>query len=407
MPKNRIITGLDIGTSEIKALAVVKNSNNKALEFLGQARCPSFGVRRGVVARPEEVSQRVSVVLSQLQQEIGQKIEDVYVNVGGSHIFSAPSHGSIIVSRADQRISDEDKDRAIQTARTFPLPLNKEILSIFPREFIVDNQGQIKDPLNMHGLKLEVKIIALCAFSPFKENLISAVLDGGFQISDIIPSVLASSAAVLTPQQKEVGVCILDIGAGTTDMAIYEEGDLAHVAVFPVGSELITNDIAIGLKTDQETAERIKREFGTCISNGGGKKEKISQINQQGNGEPLIFTRKMLAKIIGARVSEILGLAVQEIRKIFPKSVLPAGIVITGGGVMLPKIVDLAKKETKLPVRIGLPQGIIGLDKDTTLSAAVGLILEGVDSENGNSIISVLPNGIGWKIKKALKFFIP
>ncbi|MBI2041632.1 MAG: cell division protein FtsA [Candidatus Nealsonbacteria bacterium] len=407
MPKNRIITGLDIGTSEIKALAVLKNSDNKTLEFLGQIRCPSFGVRKGIVVKTEEVSKRISEVLSQLQQEIGQKIEDVFTNVGGSHIFTTPSHGSIVVSRADQRISEEDKDRVIQTARTFPLPLNKEILSIFPREFIVDSQGQVKDPLNMHGLKLEVKIIALCAFSPFVKNLTAAVVDGGVQISDVVPSILASAAAVLTPQQKELGVCILDIGAGTTDMAIYEEGDLVHVAVFPVGSELITNDIAIGLKTDQETAERVKREFGSCISSGGGKKEKISQVSQQGNGEPLIFTRKMLAKIIGARVSEILGMAAQEIKKVSPKSVLPAGIVLTGGGSMLPKIVDFAKKETKLPIRIGLPEGITGLDRDPTLSAAAGLVLEGADSENNNRMLPIFHGGVGGKIKKVFSFFIP
>src|SRR3989344_3679951 len=230
MSKNRVIVGLDIGTSEIKALAAVKNSDTKNLEALGQFRYPSFGVRRGIVVKPEEVSQRISEVLSQLQKELGQKVEDVFTNVGGSHIFTMPSHASIVVSRADQRISEEDKNRVIQTARTFSLPLNKEIISIFPREFIVDSQGQVKDPLNMHGLKLEVKIIALCAFSPFIQNITTAVLEGGFQISDIIPSVLASSRAVLTPQQKELGVCLLDIGAGTTDMAIYEEGDLVHAA---------------------------------------------------------------------------------------------------------------------------------------------------------------------------------
>jgi len=407
MAKNRIITGLDIGTSEIKALAAVKNLETNTLEVLGRARCSSFGVRRGIVAKPEEVSKKISEVLLQLQQEIGQKIEDVFTNVGGRHIFTMSSHGSIVVSRADQRISEEDKSRVMQTAQTFPLPSNNEILDIFPREFIVDNQGQIKEPLDMRGLRLEVKIIALCAFSPFMKNITVAVLEGGFQTSDVTPSILASSRAVLTPQQKESGVCILDIGAGTTDMAIYEEGDLAHLAVFPLGSELITNDIAVGLKTDQETAERIKREFGSCISNGGSKKEKINQVNQKDSGEPLVFTRKMLAKIIGARVSEIFELANQEIKKIFPKSVLPSGVVLTGGGAMLPKIIELAKKEIKLPVRIGLPEGVIGLDGDPTLSTVVGLVLEGTDLENSGGMMPIFHNGVGAKIKKVLNFFNP
>ena len=409
MPKNRIITGLDIGTSEIKVLAAVKNQKDQTLEVLGQVRFPSFGVRRGMVVKPEEVSKRVFEALSQLQQEIGQKIEDVYTNISGSHIFTASSHGSIVVSRADQRISEEDKSRVIQTAQTFSLPSNKEILNIFPREFIVDDQGQIKDPLNMQGLRLEVKILALCAFSPFIKNLTAAVLEAGFQISDITPSVLASARAVLTPQQKELGVCILDIGAGTTDMAVYEEGDLIHLSVFPIGSELITHDIAIGLRTDPETAEQVKREFGACVfkGRGGNKKEKLVQIQHEGNGEPLIFTRKMLARIIEARVSEILRLALQELKKSSPKGILPSGIVLTGGGAMLPKIIELAKKEMKLPVRIGLPEGITGLNGDPTLSTVAGLILEGADLENGGAGVSDFPGRFGRKIKKALNFFIP
>lgn len=408
MARNRIITGVDIGTSEIKALAAVKNSETKKLEVLGQVRYPSFGIRRGTVVKPEEVSKRISEAMAQLQRELGQKIEDVFVNIGGSHIFAAPSSGSIVVSRADQRISEEDRNRVIQTAETFSLPSNKEVLTIFPREFIVDDQGKIKDPVNMQGLRLEVKILAICAFSPFFENLKASVLEAGFHISDVAPSVIAAARSVLTPQQKELGVCLLDIGAGTTDMALYEEGDLAHLAVFPVGSELITHDIAIGLKTDIETAEKIKREFGSCVLKGGDKKEKVVPPQNQGNGEPLVFTRKTLTKIIEARVSEIFELALQELKRVSPKSVLPAGIVLTGGGAMLPKIVELAKKETKLPCRIGLPEGIEGLNGDPTMSTAAGLILEAAESETDGGIMApVLRGGFVEKIKKAFKVFIP
>ncbi|MBI2626515.1 MAG: cell division protein FtsA [Candidatus Nealsonbacteria bacterium] len=408
MAKNYIITGLDIGTSEIKVLAAVKNQETQSLDVLGQVRYPSFGVRRGIVVTPEEVSARVTQALSQLQQEIGQKIEDVYINISGSHIFSTPSSGSIVVSRADQTISDEDKDRVIHTAQTFSLPSNKEILNIFPREFIVDDQGQIKDPAGMHGLRLGVKIIALCAFSPFLKNLTSSVLESGFQVSDITPSALASARAVLTPQQKETGVCVLDMGAGTTDMAIYEEGDLVHLAVFPIGSDLITHDIAVGLKTDLEIAEQVKREFGACILIGGDKKETITPPKERGNGDPLIFTHKMLVKIIEARVSEIFGLAMDEIKKVSPKGMLPAGVVLTGGGAMLPKIIDLAKKEMKLPARIGLPTGLAGINSDTTLSTAAGLVLEAADLvKNNRGIMPVLQTGIGGKIKKIFKVFIP
>jgi len=259
MAKNRIITGLDIGTSEIKALAAVKNLETNTLEVLGRARCSSFGVRRGIVAKPEEVSKKISEVLLQLQQEIGQKIEDVFTNVGGRHIFTMSSHGSIVVSRADQRISEEDKSRVMQTAQTFPLPSNNEILDIFPREFIVDNQGQIKEPLNMRGLRLEVKIIALCAFSPFMKNITAAVLEGGFQVSDVTPSILASSRAVLTPQQKESGVCILDIGAGTggTTKFLKTYGEVMGLEANPLARSLAQKR---GLRVVAGTAEKLPFE---------------------------------------------------------------------------------------------------------------------------------------------------
>lgn len=404
MPKHRIIIGLDIGTSQIKALAAGRENGSSVWEVLGKTQVVSFGVRRGIVVNPEEVSKKVVDLLLQLQADIGRKIEDVYVNIGGSHLSSIPSRGTVVVSRADQKISEEDKNRVIQAAQAFPLSSNQEILNVLPKEFIVDGQGGIKEPIGMQGLRLEAEVLALCTFSPFLKNLITAVLNAGFQISDIIPSSIASSFAVLTPQQKELGVCLLDIGAGVTDMAIFEEGDLIHIAVFPIGSERITNDLAIGLKTDVEVAEKIKKEFGSCLLL-GNKKEKIH------NDEPIVFSHKMLVKIIEARVYQIFNLAKQEIKKISPKSLLPAGIVLTGGGVKLPKIIDLAKKELKLPVRLGLPKGLSGIAEDSAWSTAVGLVLSGIDLKKGENggfwLAPVLTEGVIAKIKKFLKNFIP
>ena len=381
---NHIITGVDIGTSQIRVLTAVRKSDSESLEILSKAEIPSFGIRRGVIVDADEASKRIAEALHGIQEEIGRKIDDVYINVGGSHVFANQSHGTVVVSRADQKISEEDKNRVLQAAESsFPLPLNKEILDIFPREFIVDNQRQIKNPLGMQGLRLEADVLAICAFSPYMKNLTAAVLNAGFEISNIVPSAMASARAVLTPQQKELGVCLLDIGAGTTDMAIYEEGDLAHLAVFPVGSERITNDLAVGFKTDVEIAEQIKNEFGTCVYKGGDKKEKIDLTGKvsNGNGEPLFFSHKMLAKIIEARVSEIFDLAQQEIKKLSLKGSLPAGVVLTGAGAKLPKIAEVAKRELKLPSKIGLPKGIEGLEQDPAWSAAAGLVLSGFDLE--------------------------
>lgn len=252
----------------------------------------------------------------------------------------------------------------------------------------------------MEGVKLEAEVIALCAFSPYKSNLASAVLTADFQISDIVPSSLASSRAVLTPQQKELGVCLLDIGAGTTNFVVYREGDLAHVAVFPIGSAHITNDLAVGLKTDIELAEQIKKEFGTCVAKGGSKKQKI----ETENGEIITLSQKALVGIIGARVGEIFDLARQELKKISPQGLLPAGVVLTGGGAKIPKIVELARKELKLPAKIGVPQGLEGVEKDPALSTVCGLVLAGYETDGGKAL-SPLRTGLPSKLKKIFKIF--
>jgi len=400
MAKNHIITGLDIGTHSIKALSAVQKNNSQTLEVLGFVEVPSFGVRRGVVFNVDNVSERIIQALHQLQESIGHKIEDIYVNIGGSHVFSTLSRGTVIVSRADRRISEEDVNRAVQAAKVFPVPSNNEILEIFPKEFVIDGHGKIKNPCEMEGVRLEAEVVALCAFSPYKTSLTSAVLSADLQISDIVPSAMASSRAVLTPQQKELGVCLLDIGAGTTNFVVYQEGDLVHASVFPVGSAHITSDLAVGLKTDIELAEQIKKEFGTCIYKGSGKKEKI----ETEDGETLVFSQKALVGVIEARVGEIFDLARQELKKISPQCVLPAGVVLTGGGAKLSRIVELAKKELKLPARIGFPQNLEGLEKDLSLSTVCGLVLTGYD---GGCTASPVTTGILSKIKKTLKVFIP
>lgn len=400
MVKNRIITGVDIGTHSVKALSVVQKNNSPIPEVSGFIEVPSFGVRRGVVYNINNVSEKITQALNQLQESTGQKVEEVYVNIGGSHISSILSRSTIIVSRADRKISEEDMNRAIQAAKMFPVPSNNEILETFPKEFIIDGHGKIKNPCNMEGVRLEAEVVALCAFSPYKNNLTSAVLSANLQISDIIPSSLASSRAVLTPQQKELGVCLLDIGAGTTGFAVFQEGDMIHTSVFPIGSDHITHDLAVGLKIDIELAEQIKREFGACIYKGGGKKERI----EAENGETLVFSQKALVEIIEARVGEIFDLARQELKKISPQCSLPAGVVLTGGGVKLSRIIEFAKKELKLPVRIGFPQGLEGLDRDSSLSTVCGLVLTGVESDSVNYHFK---SGFLAKIKKILKVFIP
>jgi len=395
-----------VGSYSIKALAVKQKTDSKVLEVLGFIEIPSFGVRKGVVVDIDKVSKNIAEALNQLQENISQKIESVHINIGGSHIFSTSSRGTVIVSKADRSISQEDVSRVIQAAGAISLPSNNEILEVFPKEFIIDGHGQIKMPCDMQGLKLEVEVVALCAFSPHKQNLTSAVLNADFQISDIITSSLASSRAVLTPQQKELGVCLLDIGSGTTDLSVFQEGDLVHTAVFPIGSGHITNDLAVGLKVEVELAEQIKREFGACLAQKGGKKERV----ETESGEILVFSHKMLAGVIKARVSDIFDLTREELKKILSPSMLlqlPAGIVLTGGGAKLPRIIDLAKKELKLPAKIGVQQELDGLEKDPSLSAVCGLVLEACETSRSHIISLNSSSRFFTWLKKIFKVFLP
>jgi cell division protein FtsA len=409
MAKFYIITGLDIGTSNLKVLVAKKKPDTSDFEVLAQVSEPCSGVRRGVVVNPGEVSQKISSLLSQAEKISGQKINSLFINIGGSHIFVTSSHGSVAISRADNKISQEDIERVLQAAKVFSLPSNKEIIDIFPKEFIIDGEGGIKEPLEMKGVRLEAEILAVCVFSPYLKNLTEAVLDSGFQINDLILNPLASAKAVLLPRQRELGVALIDIGAGTTDLAVFEEGDLIHTAILPIGSAHITNDIAIGLRTDIDLAERIKLEFGSCHFSGKTGKTK-KQIKIETKGDSLVFSKKTLEDIIEARILEIFREVQKELKKISRAGLLPAGIVLTGGGARMPRIKELAKKELKLPCQIGIPKGFIGLEKDPRFSTVCGLVLSGIDSKKDQEFPQFskgIIKGIISKLKKIFKIFIP
>jgi len=397
-----IITGLDIGTANIKTLIVQKKPNEEELEVLGQTRKTSSGMRKGVVINIEKVSDFIKSALDEAQEISNKKIKSVFVNVGGAHVFSTTSHGLISVSRADQKISQEDIERVIQAAQTFSLSPNKEILAVYPKEFTVDDEKGIKEPLGMKGVRLETEVLVLGGFSPYLKNLTQAVLEAGFQIDDLILTPLASSRAILTSREKELGVALLDIGAGTTGLAVFEEGGLIHTTILPIGSAHITNDIAIGLRCDIDTAEKIKLKSGTCLLKGTDKKKKTETIP----GEALTFSQRKLNQIIQARVSEIFEQINKELKRISRQALLPGGIVLTGGGAKLPKIKDLAKKELKLPCRIGIPQGFSPPLENPELAAVCGLVLLGADLEIERTF-PAFSKEILSRFKKIFKIFLP
>ena len=402
MARNRIFTGLDIGSSEVKMVIIQKAVNEEGFHILAQSREFSSGIRRGVVINIEEMSDIIVSCAKKAQEQSGKKINGVYVNINGIHIFLTASHGLVSVSRADRKVSREDIDRVIQAAQTFSLPSNKEILEVFPKEYIVDGERGIKDPLGLQGVRLEAEVLAFGCFSPYFKNLTEAVFAAGLQIDRVIVAPLVSARAVLTPREKELGVAVLDIGSSTTNLAVFEEDNLIHAAILPLGSFNITKDIAILLKIDIDTAERVKIEFGSCVYKGTNKKEKIKG---EFLSDQLLVSKKNLTDIIEARVTEIFEQVNKELKKVYRQGLLPAGVVLTGGGAKLPKIVELAKKELKVPCRIGFPQGFFPAQEDSSLAGACGLALSGFDLEEIPSSRS--QGNVAAIIKKVFQSFVP
>jgi cell division protein FtsA len=395
---NHIIVGLDIGTFSTKSLAALFKPGEEKLEVLSQVSRPSLGMRRGVVVNSEKVAEVVSSVLSRTEEECGVKIDNVLVNINGGHLFTTSSHGSVAVSRADQRISEEDIERVIREAQTFSLPLNREILEVFPKEFVVDGEAGIRQPLGMKGVRLEAEILVLGYFAPYFNELTEAVLSSGVQ-AHIVADPLAGAEAVLTPREKELGVLFVDIGAGTTGFCVYKEGVLLTAGVVPIGSFHITKDIASGLQVDVDTAERIKLKFASCFLK-GSKRIKVKELVSD---EKVEFSQARLGKIIDARTLEIFQQIEKELKKIsFPK--LPGGLVLSGGGANLPRIKDFGKKALKLASRIGHSRGFFPEQKDLEMACVCGLVLKGkgILEEEISSRYNL------WRgVKKILRDFIP
>ena len=404
MAKGHIVAGLDVGTNTIKVLVAQKKG--KELEVLHYAQIPSFGLRKGAVVNVEETSKNIHLLISDVERDLGRKINSVFVNLGGSRLYVTPSDGIISVSRANRVISQEDIDRVLQATKAINIPSNEDVLDVFPKEFIIDDQKGIKQPLGLIGTRLEAKVLLLCYFQSDFINLSQAVLNSKIQIDDIITSPLAAADAVLTPQQKELGVALIDMGAATTSLAVFEEGDLIHFAVFPIGSANITNDIAIGLRTEVSVAESIKKQHGACVFVKTDKSvKKIENIDKT---QDLSFTKKNLTDIIEPRVSEIFDLIQKELKKIGRQELLPGGVVLSGGGAKLSKIKELAKQQLKLPCSIGSPKGIAGIEDDPSLATIVGLVLGGLDIDGADKegILGFI-KGLGQKLRKMFRVFIP
>ncbi|MDD5696765.1 MAG: cell division protein FtsA [Candidatus Pacebacteria bacterium] len=437
MAKTQIVTGIDIGTDTIKLLIVRKDvETGKIVDVLFFDKIDSLGIQKGRIKSPQEVGKRIKELLSRAQERKVPRSREIFVNINGNKLELINTRGLISVARADQKVSQEDIDRIFQEARTINLQsTNREIMTDFPKEWILDGEKEIKDPLGLKGKRLELEAFLLSAFSADIENVSDALNQAGIEIEEknIVPSPLAAVRSVLTSPQKELGVALVDIGAGSSSVVIYEEGKLLNLAVFPVGSSNITNDIAIGFKTEIEVAEKIKREHGSCSSFKGSGKKIEMDISSLGEEEKerveigveneksslkkkevkklkddknkLVFSEKELKKIVEARVCEIFDLINKEIKKVSRQELLPGGIVLTGGGAKLPGIVELAKKEFNLPCRIGYAKDFSALGKDSSLSTVCGLVMDDADEDLAGE--SAEEEGFGKKIKRFFSNFIP
>ena len=389
--KNNIVAGLDIGSNMIR-MAVGQlnyqgpNNSQPEMQILGAAEVPSEGMHKGTINSIEDLVSSISSCLEKMERTIGLPIDRVWTGVSGLHIMSQNSKGVVAVSKADNEISETDVERALEAARSISTPLNYEVLHVLPKRFVVDGQTGIKDPVGMTGIRMEVDAQIILGASAQIKNLTKAIYRSGLEIEDLVLSILATSEAAITNRQKDLGVAVVDFGASTTSLAIFEEGEILHSCILPIGSEHITNDIAIGLRTSIDIAERIKIEYGDCFSNTVSKKEEID-LYELGAPEHETIKRKYLSEIIEARVEEIMQKIDDELRKVGRSGMLPAGVVFAGGGAKLPGIVDAGKKYLRLPATLGYPLNFMSAtDKinDLGFVNAVGLVKWGSMMSSGS-----------------------
>jgi len=384
--KDNIIAGLDIGSTAIRLVVGQKSlrDSGEQLQILGAVTVPAEGINRGVVNSIEDATSAISACLEKAERLIGVPVTNVWVGINGPNLKCEKSHGVVAVGRSDNEITEDDVNRAIEAAQALSVPPNYEILHVIPVKFTVDNQEGIKDPIGMTGVRLEVETLIIQGLSSQIKNLTKAIYRTSLEIEDLVLSPLAASEVVIGPKQKELGAALINIGSATTSLAVFEEGELLHAAVIPIGSEHITSDVAIGLRCPINLAERIKLEYGSARSDKYGKKDEVdvSELAKEENvlEESMVVSRKYVAEIIEARVEEIFEKIDNELKKIDRSGMLPAGVFLIGGGAKLADIVEAAKNKLRLPAGLGVNKNVpLAIDKvnDVNYLTALGLVAWG------------------------------
>ncbi len=384
--ENKILTGLDIGTTKVCAV-IVKEDIGEKLNVVGIGSAPSHGLRKGVVVNIEQTIQSVQQALSEAEHMAGVKVNSVFVGIAGDHIRSMNSKGVVGVARDDHEITAGDVERAISAAKALALPIDREILHVIPQEFIVDEQDGIPDPVGLSGVRLEVEVHLVTAAVTSAQNIVKSVQRAGYVVEEIVLEPLASSLSVLDNDERNLGIALVDLGGGTTDIAMFFEGNIRHTSVVGLGGQHVTNDIAIGLRTPPEQAEIIKIDHACALSDMVKTNETLT-VPGVGGRAPRVISRSVLTDIVQPRMEEILNLTYQEMEKSDLLNLMAAGAVITGGGAMLGSTIDLAEKLWGVPVKLGIPKYIGGLTesvRNPIYATAVGLTFYGHQYHEGDS----------------------
>lgn len=386
MSKSDIIVGIDIGSSNVRTVIVQNFPEEELPRIIGVGVAASQGLRRGVIVDIDEAVRSITQSIQQAEITSGVRVDSATVSLGGTHITSQNSKGVVAVGRADGEVEEDDVARVINAAQAISIPANKEIVHIIPKTYSLDDQKDIKDPLGMSGVRLEVDSLIIEGSTPFIKNLVKCFEQARIGIQELVLAPLAGAKAVLTKRQRELGVVLVDIGGGTTSLAVYEENELLHTSVLPIGGSHITNDIAIGLRTSIDVAEKVKIEFGSALPKEINKKDEIN-LSEIDSSEEGFVSRYHVAEIIEARLEEIFIMLNKELKNIEREKLLPAGVVLVGGGAKIPGAVDLAKNILGLPAQTGFPIPLGGLvDKvdEPAFSTTIGLILWELENEEKN-----------------------
>ncbi len=409
MARDNIVVGLDI--SSTKVITSVGKHEDGVLDIIGLGKSANQGMRKGMIIDIEETVSAISASLEEAERMAGIPLKGATIGIDGAHIESEDSKGVIAVSRADGEISDEDISRVVEAARAIPNKPNREVLHVIPKTFIIDGQDGIKDPTGMSGIRLEVDAHIISTSTTALKNLQRSVEQSGLSINDIVFTPLATSKALLSKRQMEIGVVLIDVGSAVTTYSVYEDGDLISCGIVPIGSSHITNDIAIGLRTNLDIAEILKLKHGFALPEKVSEKEEVrlSTIDKKEDGSASV---KYISEIIEARLNEILLIIQEKLQLAGKDGTLPAGVILSGGGSKLEGIIELTKETLRLPAQIGTPifeiSGLVDKLDDPVYSTSIGLMLWDRDTNRPASAISSQSlNGILDKAKGLFKQFLP